>query len=210
MTLEWKLYHYNGILSKCKILLVLQEKSLIGCIIFIIIEPYSHAYMRIMILLGLISTYDFDYDFDIMWSFVNSIWVWYDCMIFSIIITLSISLSSYPITCMNHQVTYHLVNSGYYDFECVFMELYWVMYSTCPKFIFGHGWIYQNPTNSLTHESFWQHTIQYFPWWYDHLNMPSLFPWSFNHLNGSCFKLTPLCISFHSIALTQLRPRRAV
>ena len=53
-------------LSKCQILLVLRERILIGYTIFIIIEPYSHAYMRIMILLGLISTYDFDYDFDTM------------------------------------------------------------------------------------------------------------------------------------------------
>ena len=119
MTLEWKLYCYIDMLSKCQILLVLQAKSLIGCIIFIIIDRYSHAYMCIMILLGLISTYNFDYDFCIIWYRVNSIWVWYDCMIFSIIITVLVSLSSYPITCRNHQVTYHLVNSGYYDFECV-------------------------------------------------------------------------------------------
>ena len=109
MTLEWKLYHYNRILTKCKILLVLQEKSLIGCIIFIIIDPYSHSYTRIMILLGLISTYNFDYDFGIMWYRVNSIWVWYDCMMFLIIITLSISLSSSLSIRRNHQVTYHRV-----------------------------------------------------------------------------------------------------
>ena len=30
----------------------------------------------------IISTYNFDYDFDIMWSHVNSIRVWYDCMVF--------------------------------------------------------------------------------------------------------------------------------
>ena len=160
--------------------MVLHEKSLIGCIIFIIIEPYSHAYMRIMILLGLISTYNFDYDFCIIWYRVNSIWVWYDCMIFLIIITLLVYLSSYPIRHKNHQVTYHLINLGYYDFECIFMELDWIMYSTYPKFIFGHGWIYQKPTNSLTHVSFWRHMIQDFPWWHDRLNVPSLFPWSLN------------------------------
>ena len=119
MTLEWKLYRCNDMLSKCKILLVLWEKSLIGCIIFIIIEPYSHAYMHIMILLGLILTYDFDYNFDIIWSCLNSIRMWHDFRIFLIIIILSLPWSYYSITCGNYQVTYHLVNSGYYDFVCV-------------------------------------------------------------------------------------------
>ena len=145
-----------------------------------------------------------------MWYHVKSIQVWCDCMIFLIIITLLVYLSSYPIRQRNHQVTYHLVNLGYYDFECVFMELHWIIYSTCPNFIFGHGWIYQKPTNSLTHVSFWRHMIQDFPWWHDRLNVPSLFPWSFNHSNGSCFKLTPLCISFHYFSLTYLHPRRAI
>ena len=95
---------YNVITTWCqnvKSFLFSWEKSLIRCIISIIIRPHSQAYKHIMILLRITSTYDFDfdYDFDIIWYRLTL--SWYNIILGSF--RPSFPLSSHKITCGSHQ-----------------------------------------------------------------------------------------------------------